>query len=453
MSRLALFAVLAAGICLARSSVAEAPRVSQAEARRLSDAFVAVAEKVSPSVVQIEVTVREQTPTVTRWYRAAPWNSDAPVQRGMGSGVIVNADGAILTNNHVVEDALSITVRLRDGRILPAKLVGRDPATDLALVRVDAKNLAPARFADSDAVRVGEWVVAIGSPFGLGYTVTTGVVSAKGRGGVGINSVEDYLQTDASINPGNSGGPLVNLDGQVLGINTMIVGKGQGIGFAVPSNIARRAADQIGKIGRVQRAWIGVGIQDVSPEIAAELKTDPGAGALVNSVASDGPGAKAQLRPGDIVAGVGGKRVHDAQELIRELLSRDVGQSVYLEVIRAGRHYGTKVDLSARPDLPSSRPPSQADASKPQGIGLTLRDLTPEVSAQLALGSRPLAQIIQVVPGSAADRAGLRAGDVVIEADGVSEPTTAQVAQMAQGGHLLLRVRRLDATFYAAVRK
>jgi serine protease Do len=453
MSRRALFAILAAGICLAPPSAAEPRHLSQAEARRLSDAFVAVAEKVSPSVVQIEVAVREQTPTLLRWYRAAPWNSDAPVQRGMGSGVIVNADGAILTNNHVVEDALSITVRLRDGRILPAKLVGRDPATDLALVRVDARNLAPARFADSDGVRVGEWVVAIGSPFGLGYTVTTGVVSAKGRGGVGINSVEDYLQTDASINPGNSGGPLVNLDGQVLGINTMIVGKGQGIGFAVPSNIARRAADQIAKSGRVQRAWIGVGIQDVTPEIAAELKTDPGAGALVNSVAADGPGARAQLRPGDIVAGVGGKRVHDAQELIRELLARDVGQSVYLEVIRGGQHYGTKVELHARPDSPSSRVPAQADASKPQGLGFTLRDVAGDLAAQLGLGNRPVAQIVQVATGSAADRAGLRPGDVVIEADGASEPTVAQLSQMAQSGHVLLRVRRRDATFYAAVRR
>jgi len=197
------------------------------EARRLSEGFAAVAEKVSPSVVQIEVTVREPTSQTLRWYKGGPsGTTETPAQRGMGSGVIFSADGAILTNNHVVEDALTITVRLRDGRLLPARLAGRDTATDLALIRVDAKNLTPARFADSDAVRVGEWVVAIGSPFGLGYTVTTGVVSAKGRGGVGVNSVEDYLQTDASINPGNSGGPLVNLDGQVLGINTMIVGRG-----------------------------------------------------------------------------------------------------------------------------------------------------------------------------------------------------------------------------------
>ena len=389
---------------------------------------------------------------MVRWYKN-PSNGEAPVQRGMGSGVIFNADGAILTNNHVVEDALSITVRLRDGRILAARLVGRDPATDLALIRVDAKNLVPARFADSDAVRVGEWVVAIGSPFGLGYTVTTGVVSAKGRGGVGVNSVEDYLQTDASINPGNSGGPLVNLDGQVLGINTMIVGRGQGIGFAVPSNLARRTADQLVKTGRVQRAWIGVGIQDVSPEIALELKVDPAAGALVNSVGSEGPGARAQLRPGDIVAGVDGRRVRDAQELIRELLAHDVGQTVMLEVIRGGKHYSTKAELAARPEPALPLAPVQQDPTHSQGLGLSVRDLSPEQSMQYGLPPRAFAAVQQVAPGSAGDRAGLRTGDVIIEADGVIDPSAAQVMQAGQDGHILLRVRRRDAAFYAAVRR
>lgn len=444
---------LALAACLAGHAVrAEGAPPSQAEARRLSDAFVAVAEKVSPSVVQIEVAVREETAQTSRWYKT-PTGSETPVQRGMGSGVIFNADGAILTNNHVVEDALSITVRLRDGRILPATLVGRDPSTDLALVRVEAKNLTPAKFADSDSARVGEWVVAIGSPFGLGYTVTTGVVSAKGRGGVGVNSVEDYLQTDASINPGNSGGPLVNLDGQVLGINTMIVGRGQGIGFAVPSNLARRTADQLVKTGHVQRAWIGVGIQDVTPEIAHELKVDPGAGALVNSVSADGPGAKAQLHPGDVVATVNGKRVRDAQELIRELLARDVGQTVSLEVIRAGKRYSTKAELTARPEPALSPAPVQQEPTQSQGLGLALRDLGPEQSVQLGLPPRSLAAIVQVVPGSAGDRAGLRAGDIVIEADGIVEPSATQVTQAGNDGHMLLRVRRHEAAFYAAVRR
>ncbi|HKQ68849.1 MAG TPA: trypsin-like peptidase domain-containing protein [Polyangiaceae bacterium] len=425
---------------------------AQIEARRLSDAFAGVAEKVSPSVVQVEVSVREQSSQAVRWYKS-PSNGETAVQRGMGSGVIFNDSGAILTNNHVVEDALSITVRLRDGRILPARLIGRDPSTDLAVIRVDAKNLVPAKFADSDGVRVGDWVVAIGSPFGLGYTVTTGVVSAKGRGGVGVNQVEDYLQTDASINPGNSGGPLVNLDGQVLGINTMIVGRGQGIGFAVPSNLCRRTADQIVKTGRVQRAWIGVGIQDVSPEIAPELKVDPAAGALVNSVATDGPGAKAQLRPGDIVAAVDGKRVRDAQELIRELLARDVGQTALLEVVRGGKRYSTKVELAVRPEAPLSLVPAQQEASPAQGLGLAMRDLSADQAVQLGLPPRAFAAIVQVLPGSAGDRAGLRTGDIVIEADGVTEPNSGQVAQAGLDGHMLLRVRRRDAAFYAAVRK
>ena len=450
---LRLVALAALPLVATLASTVRADPAAPIEARRLSEGFAAVAEKVSPSVVQIEVNVREPTPQGIRWYKSPSGSGETPIQRGMGSGVIFNADGAILTNNHVVEDALTITVRLRDGRLLPARLVGRDPATDLALIRVDAKNLVPARFADSDAVRVGEWVVAIGSPFGLGYTVTTGVVSAKGRGGVGVNSVEDYLQTDASINPGNSGGPLVNLDGQVLGINTMIVGRGQGIGFAVPSNLARRTADQLVKTGRVQRAWIGVGIQDVTPELAPELGVAAGAGALVNSVATDGPGARAQLKPADIVAAVDGKKVRDAQDFIRELLAHDVGNTVLLEVIRGGKHYGAKVELAARPETarePAVPPPAP---SGPTGLGLVFRDIGPEQATQLGMPPRPFAAVTQVAAGSAGDRAGLRTGDVIIEADGMIEPNASQVMQASQDGHMLLRVRRREAAFYAAVRR
>jgi serine protease Do len=442
---------LAAVMLWSRGARAQ-PATSQAEARRLSDAFASVAEKVSPSVVQIEVAVRDTARESGRWFKGSP-SGEAAVQRGMGSGVVFSADGAILTNNHVIEDALSITVRLRDGRILPAKLSGRDPATDLALVRVDAKNLTPARFADSDTARVGEWVLAIGSPFGLGYTVTTGVVSAKGRGGVGVNLVEDYLQTDASINPGNSGGPLVNLDGQVLGINTMIVGRGQGIGFAVPSNLARRTADQLARTGRVQRAWIGVGIQDVTPELAPELGVDAGAGALVNSVAFDGPGARAQLHPGDIVASVDGKRVHEAQEFIRELLARDVGQTVALEVLRAGKRYATRAELVARPEIEPAPAPAQQPTTAAPGLGLGIRELAPEQSRRLGLPARPFVAVAEVIPGSAGDRSGLRVGDVIIEADGVVEPSGLQVAQASADGHMLLRVRRGEGAFYAAIRR
>jgi S1-C subfamily serine protease len=418
-------------------------RVSTAEMRRLSDAFADVADKISPSVVQIDVTVGGDGSQV-QWFRADG------VKRGMGSGVVFSSEGAILTNNHVIEDARSINVRFRDGRILPGRLVGRDPATDLAVLRVDAKNLPAANFADSDAARVGEWVLAIGSPFGLGYTITTGVLSAKGRGGVGINAVEDYLQTDASINPGNSGGPLVNLDGQVLGINTMIVSKGQGIGLAVPSSMARRVADQILKIGRVDRAWIGVGVQDLTPQLAAEIPSAPTSGALVNSVAPNGPASKAHVEPGDIIAVFGGKPVRDAQDIIREVFVHNVKDTVALEVIRAGKRYQTRVTLESRNDPAPPPIPVERQPTPHPGLGISLRDVAdPEPAPG---GPAVVAVVTGVVSGSAGDQAGLRAGDLILEADGVQRPSSVQVQAAAKDGHLLLRLRRQTATFYAAVR-
>jgi S1-C subfamily serine protease len=336
---------------------------------------------------------------------------------------------------------------------LPAKLVGRDPASDLAVIKVDAQGLVAARFADSDASRVGEMVVAIGSPFGLGYTVTTGVVSAKGRGGLGINAIEDYLQTDASINPGNSGGPLCNLDGQVLGINTMIVGRGSGIGFAVPSNLARRVAEQILKTGHAERAWIGVGTQDLSPELASALHVDPRAGALVNMVGPGTPAERARLKPGDIIAGVGGKTVHDSHELIREVLTHDVNSQVNLEVVRDGHHYGTQITLAARPEQAIPTVPVQQQAVPQGGLGLTIRDITPEQARSIGLSAKPIAVVSTVIPGSSADRAGIKTNDVIVEADGVAEPSTAQVQQAAQDGVVVMRLKREDATFYTVVRR
>jgi serine protease Do len=424
---------------------------SQLEARRLSDAFVNVAERVSPSVVQIDVTAREETNDP--FARMLGVGGDSPVARGTGSGVVFTPDGAILTNNHVVDTALTINVHLRDGRFLPAKLVGRDPASDLAVIKVDAQGLVAARFADSDASRVGEMVVAIGSPFGLGYTVTTGVVSAKGRGGLGINAIEDYLQTDASINPGNSGGPLCNLDGQVLGINTMIVGRGSGIGFAVPSNLARRVAEQILKTGHAERAWIGVGTQDLSPELASALHVDPRAGALVNMVGPNTPAERARLKPGDIIAGVGGKTVHDSHELIREVLTHDVNSQVNLEVVRDGHHYGTQITLAARPEQAIPTVPVQQQAAPQGGLGLTIRDITPEQARSIGLSAKPIAVVSTVIPGSSADRAGIKTNDVIVEADGVAEPSTAQVQQAAQDGVVVMRLKREDATFYTVVRR
>jgi Do/DeqQ family serine protease len=427
-------------------------QASTAEARRLSDAFVAVAERVSPSVVMVDVTARDEKVELLSHFFGRS-GAGEPVARGMGSGVVYSADGAILTNNHVVEDALSIAVRLRDGRHLPARLVGRDPATDLAVIKVEATGLTPAKFADSETARVGEWMVAIGSPFGLGYSVTAGVLSAKARGGLGMNAIEDYLQTDASINPGNSGGPLCNLQGEVLGINTMIVGRGQGIGFAVPSSLAVRVADQLLKAGHVSRAWMGLAVQDLTPELAAALHAPAGAGALVNDVAPEGPAYRANVRPGDLIASVDGRPVHDGHDLIRETMSHEVGQSVSLEIVRSGQHYGASVKLTERPEEVVGSAPAQSPASPRAGMGLVVRDLSAQQVAEMGLGAKPLPVVTQVGPGSPADRAGLRPGDVIVQANEVENPSSAQVAELARSGSLLLRCRRGDSYYYAAIKK
>jgi serine protease Do len=444
-SALAAFLSLSAASTHAETAAPARPAVSPAAAqmRALGDAFADVADKVSPAVVQIDVVVANPEASAMRWFRA-----DATT-RGMGSGVVFSSDGAILTNNHVIDEARAINVRLRDGRVFPARVAGRDPATDLAVLRIDAKNLPAATLADSDTARVGEWVVAIGSPFGLGHTVTTGVLSAKGRGGVGVNAIEDYLQTDASINPGNSGGPLVNLDGQVLGVNTMIVSKGQGIGLAVPSNIARRVAAQILKNGRVERAWIGVGLQDLTPQLAAEIPAAPIGGALVNAVSASGPAEKAHLEAGDVIALIAGRQVRESQDVIRELFLHDVGEVIALDVIRGGKRYQTKVTLAARRESAPPPLPLERTNAGPAGLGLSVRDAREpgKDGAQISI-----AQVTEVLPDSAADRAGLKRGDIVLEADFTRLPTAAQIEAASKDGRLLLRVRRQGSTFYAAVR-
>lgn len=421
------------------------------EARRLSEAYVAVAERVSPSVVEIDIAERdEEASTSQNWQRP---KGQSPVARGMGSGVIFTPDGAIVTNNHVIEGALSINVRLRDGRYLPATVVGRDPGTDLAVLRVEATGLTAARFGDSDASRVGEVVVAIGSPFGFGYTVSAGVLSAKGRGGLGVNEIEDYLQTDASINPGNSGGPLCDLDGKVIGINTMLVGRGSGIGFSVPSNAAKRVAEQLVKTGRVQRAWIGAGIQDLTQPLAAAMKVETRIGVLVNSVEADSPASRANLRPGDIIATVLGKQVHDTRELSREVFQLDVGRTVQLEILREGKRYGAALILAPRVEPPVPPLPVQQEKVPQIGLGIAVRDLAPEQAVQLGLPRKAVCVVATVAPGSVADRAGLKVNDAIVEADGALDPTAAKVSDAGKDGELLLRARRKDVWFYAALRK
>ena len=425
---------------------------ASADARRIAGAFAAVAARVSPSVVQIDVSVRDESQAIVRWYKGVP-SMEASVKRGLGSGVIIAADGHILTNNHVIDEALAINVRLADGRLLPATLVGRDIGTDLALIKVAATGLPAAQLADSDQARVGEWVMAIGSPFGLGHTVTMGVLSAKSRGGLGVNAIEDYLQTDASINPGNSGGPLINLDGHVIGINDMIVGRGQGIGFAIPSKMARRVAEQLRKHGRVQRAWIGVGMQDLTPEIAAAFRVDAGSGALINQVMAGGPAERARIQAGDIVASIAGRAVRDAHELMREVVLHDVGATVRFEVIRGGKRYATDVVLTERPEQPAPPLPMQQASPQVPALGMALQNVAIGPPPRADLPPPVAARISSIAPGSPADRAGLRAGDIVLQADGAVRPDAQTVIKATDDGQCLLLVQRRQGSFYAAIHR
>lgn len=420
---------------------ADSPRIDERRlAEELGEAFTNVAEAVSPSVVSIQVEVKRQPANFGIPFFSAP--DQGGITRGGGSGVVLSKDGYILTNNHVIESADRIEVRLRSGKTFSARLVGADPATDLAVLKIKAKGLSAAKFASSDKARVGQWVVAIGSPFGLDYTVTTGVLSAKGRGGLGANEIEDYLQTDASINPGNSGGPLVDLRGRVLGINTMIIGRGTGIGFAIPAELAQSVARQIRQEGSVRRAWLGVGFQDLTPELAGHFGQKEHGGALVSSVVPGGPADKAGVRSGDIIVDVGGTPIVEGRDLLRAVLRQQVGNKVPIRVKRDNTPMSLTVVAGERPSeqqraAAGSSPPSQVDS-----LGLGLRLMTPEIRRQLGYQGSGQVVVESVTPGSNADRAGLRRGDVVVEADRRSVRSLVDVRAALKDGSALLRIER-----------
>ena len=434
-----------------------------AAARGLGDAFVSVAEQVSRSVVSIRVEQVQRLPRMPAPFFGpfgAPFGPPPRggdrygVRRGAGSGVIIRPDGYIVTNRHVVADADNVEVLLHDERRFEGKVVGTDEATDLAVVKIDATGLPAARFADSDAVRVGQWVLAIGSPFGLDYTVTAGVVSAKGRA-LGANEIEDYIQTDASINPGNSGGPLVDLEGRVVGINTMIVGRASGIGFAVPSNFARQVADQLIEHGAVERAWIGVVFQDVTPELASQFGLPDADGALVAEVTPDGPAAKAGVRPGDVIVAVDGRPVREGRDLLRYVLRKRVGEKVTLDVYRDGRRQQLELTTGRRPGsrrLQASVEPLGGGADL-GSFGLELRKLTPELRQRLHVEAEQGVVVVRVRPGSAADRAGLRPGDLLLEADRKPVAEVRDVQKALSDGQALLRVRRRGGSLFLVLRK
>jgi len=384
----------------------------------------ALAKEVSPAVVNISTT---QVVRFSRPRLRSPFGQQDPFEeffnnffgnipreqkrRSLGSGFIVSDDGYILTNNHVVEKADEITVILLDKEEFRAEVVGTDPKTDIALIKIKAgKKLPFVPLGDSEKLEIGEWVLAIGNPFGLGHTVTAGIVSAKGRV-IGSGPYDDFIQTDASINPGNSGGPLFNLVGEVVGINTAVIQGGQGIGFATPIHLAKSVLAQLKEKGKVTRGWLGVYIQRLSPDMAETLSVPGKKGALVADVTKDGPAEKAGLRSGDVIISFGGKEVTDEHDLPQIVAATKPGKKVDVIVVRDGKEVTIPVTIAEMEPEAGQKRAGGPDLSK--GLGLTVQDITPEVARHLDITNRAGVLVTSVEPGSPADDAGFRDGDVI----------------------------------------
>jgi Do/DeqQ family serine protease len=327
--------------------------------------------------------------------------------------VIVDPRGYILTNNHVVENAGEIEVRLSDDRKFAATLIGRDAKTDLAVLRIEAPStsLPVAELGDSDRLRVGQWAVAIGNPFGLDRTVTVGIISATGRTRVGVATYEAFIQTDASINPGNSGGPLLDLRGRVVGINTAIVATGQGIGFSIPINMARGIMEQLISRGRVVRGWLGIVIQDLTDELAAGFGVQPGAGVLVSDVMKDGPAEAAGVKPGDVIVEFAGAPIKEVTDLQKRVAAVDPGRPAPLRVIRDRKSTTLSVKIGEQPTDEAM----VAVVPREQGFGLTVEPLTAEAAEKLDIPGRSGVLVTTVAPGSSGAEAGIRPGDAILE--------------------------------------
>jgi serine protease Do len=344
-------------------------------------------------------------------------------QSSTGTGFVIREDGYLLTNNHVVTDADEVSVTLSDGREYEAEIIGTDAETDLAVLRIEASDLTPARFGRSDAIEVGEWVVAIGSPFGLDQTVTAGIVSATGRSGVGLAMYENFIQTDAAINPGNSGGPLLNLRGEVVGVNTAIstrTGTYNGVGFAIPAEVVESVAAQLIDSGRVSRGWLGVGYQEVNAELAESFDLEEIRGVLVTEVVPDSPAAQAGVEVGDVIERIGELETNTANDLLNAIASASPGTESTVVVLRKGERLTLSATLDERPDAAALRGESSEDSpsrnSQPTSdLGIRVEELTPQVAQQLGYEAATDGVIIAgVEAGSPADREGLRSGDVIV---------------------------------------
>ena len=426
--------------------------MASAAARATPESFADLAEAVLPAVVNISTT---QTITANSgdvqdfedlfrdfFDKQNPNRREAPRRStSLGSGFIIDPSGYIVTNNHVVSDAEEVTVRLHDDTNLKAEIIGRDEKTDLALLKVQAREALPfVKWGDSDAIRIGDWVVAIGNPFGLGGSVTAGIVSARQRE-INAGPYDDFIQTDASINKGNSGGPMFNMSGEVIGINTAIFspsGGSVGIGFAVPSALARNVIEQIRQFGHTRRGWLGVNIQTVTDELAEGLKLTRPAGALVSNVAQGSPAADAGIEKGDVILKFDGREIGEMRRLPRIVADTPIDKTVDVLLWRDGREQKVKVkigelneaEVAALPEQPETQAP---EAAKIEALGMSLAEVTPELRQQFQLDDGAAGVlVIGVAEGSPASEKGLQAGDVVVEVDQKEVATPQEVeAQIA----------------------
>lgn len=431
------------------------------------DSFSNLAESASPAVVNIRtVKTIKGGGRVFRHFKKGPFKDDDPMkdffdrffdedqkrdfkQRSLGSGFIIDKDGYIVTNNHVIDNADKIVVILKDEKEFEAQIVGRDKNTDLALIKIELNhNLPVLRFGDSDALKVGQWVVAIGNPFGLEQTVTAGIVSAKGRV-IGSGPYDDFIQTDASINPGNSGGPLLNLKGEVIGINTAIVAGGQGIGFAIPVNLAKNIIAQIKSTGEVTRGWLGVGIQDISEEVAEYYGIKEKKGVLVTEVFPDDPADLAGIKPKDVIISVNGKTVDSARLLTGMIADTHVGDTIQIKINRDGKTRTIDVKIAKREETKIA---GRSTQEKEQGpLGIQVSEITPETARRFNLKDAKGVIVTGVDPESKAAEAGLQIHDIIREINHKNITSVSDlnktIDEIPEGETINLFIRRLNRGF------
>jgi serine protease Do len=442
------------------------PNAPRDIAHQLNDAYTAVYERVAPAVVVVDVEKNGRSGSNTNppdgfdfFFRSPREDSEQPDQ-SEGSGFVVRQDGYIITNSHVIEGEDQINVKLKDGRTFRAKVIGSDERTDVAVIKVEASGLPTIDFANSDAVKVGQIVCAIGTPFKFAYTFTTGVVSAKGRNDLLPDKYEDYIQTDAAINPGNSGGPLCDIDGRVIGVNTLIHGMNRGLGFAISSNLAKQVSDQLIATGKIVRPWLGIVIENLGDQNRTEVFKGVDKGVVVRTIQADTPASKSDLRPADVITDVDGVQVGSARELQNEVLKKKVGEQLTLGVWRNGRKMSVSVrteefpnDTSKVASIPAAPVPSESAASE---FGVKVRDVTPQLMQEFGLKSDVGVVVTEVEPNSPAALADIQSGDLITEVgrNPVGNTESFQKALMEQKGkqNLLLLLDRKGIKTYSIVK-